>query len=146
MRAIAILGVGLMLLVAHAAAAAPGDPDLNFGTGGVLYVSDPVGPFAGASDAALMPDGSIVAAGFASADKLPVAGLVRLDPDGLIDTRFGQTGFPAFPSPGAQGLLNAILPLPDGTFLLGGCRLAPPFFPPGRPATASVMAPPRTAS
>jgi len=125
-RAVAILGVGLTLLLAQPATGAPGDPDGNFGTGGVLFLSDPTGPFAGATDAALMPDGSIVAAGFASANKLPVGGLLRLDAGGLIDTTFGQTGFPSFPLPNAQSELSAILPLSDGTFLLGGCSLAPP--------------------
>jgi uncharacterized delta-60 repeat protein len=89
------LAIVASLVVTGMAAAAPGDLDLSFGSGGITQI-DLVPPegFALVRAVATQPDGKVVAAGYAeSADQsfLDIV-VVRLARDGTLDESFGSGG------------------------------------------------------
>ena len=100
-RSVAAVGILSAALVAWAtvAAAAPGDLDTSFATGGIFTSTFGAGNGAGVDGVAVQPDGSIVLAGFsAPADQQSIADessnlvVARLTPAGVLDTTFGTGG------------------------------------------------------
>jgi uncharacterized delta-60 repeat protein len=107
-------GAVLMLNVAgHALllrVLANGMPDPAWGNGG--FVAPP--SFVG-NALALLPDGGVVAAGSALAQPR----LLRLRPDGRLETRFGGAGLATF-DVRAPSLVDAVLVQPGGRVIAGG--------------------------
>ncbi len=96
--AVAILSAALVASAA-VAAAAPGDLDTSFATGGVFTSTFGAGNGAGVDGVAVQSDGSIVLAGFsapaaqqATADETSNLVVARLTPGGALDTTFGTGG------------------------------------------------------
>jgi uncharacterized delta-60 repeat protein len=102
---------------ADSAAAAPGDPDPSFGTGGTLTFQ-PKSLDSLVNDVAVQPDGKIVVAGWASGD----FAVVRLNPDGSPDTSFGNGGSVVENGvgPSSEDLADAVVIQPDGKILVAG--------------------------
>ncbi|MDP9794102.1 putative delta-60 repeat protein [Catenuloplanes nepalensis] len=106
-----------------------GTPDPAFGTGGVTYtdVTGAGGDDAG-TDAALLPDGSLVVGGYALRDSGPSSFLAaRYTPTGTLDPSFGTGGVVAdVLLPGRifeQGLAVAVHP--SGPLVIGGKSYTP---------------------
>jgi uncharacterized delta-60 repeat protein len=97
----------------------PGSLDLSFGDKGVMAIppdeEDPAAPTGEAIE--VQPDGSILVAGSLGPDAL----VLKLTPDGALDTSFGDGGT-LLPGPGA---IHAILVLAGGGIVLGGFNGAP---------------------
>ncbi|THF70922.1 hypothetical protein E7T06_05010 [Deinococcus sp. Arct2-2] len=98
-----------------------GAPDPSFGTGGQVVID-----FAGDRDTAravaLQKDGKIVVAGGATVPgDTERFGLLRLNPDGTLDSTFGTGGklTTAFPASSADRA-GALLILPDNRIVVGG--------------------------
>jgi uncharacterized delta-60 repeat protein len=102
------------VLFLGSAAAAPGDLDPSFGTGGEVELA--LGSVAVAQDIALQPDGKIVLAGSGPRGVT----LARFDSNGTIDSSFGSGGTVE----GPFGTATAVVAQPDGKLLaavsLGG--------------------------
>jgi uncharacterized delta-60 repeat protein len=92
---------------------AGGDPDLGFGSGGL--VANPLGPGSTASALARQVDGKIVVAGRAQGHFT----LARLLTDGTLDPDFGSGGFAATPIGTASGAAALGIEA-DGTIVSGG--------------------------
>ena len=114
-RLCAVLGasvVAAMLLFLGSAAAAPGDLDPTFGTGGVVETA--IGSAASARAMVLQPDGKIVLA------EQCVPGrdsrVARYSPDGRLDPTFGTGGFVT----GPEGTALAVAIQPDGRIVTAG--------------------------
>jgi uncharacterized delta-60 repeat protein len=101
---------------------ADGQPDTDFGTGGIAHYN--MGPLLSVNDyataIALQGDGKIVVGGSAFATEGDFTyrrfGLLRFDSEGDLDTTFGSAGSVIAPSPVAGGgdYLTAIARLPNG--------------------------------
>ncbi len=84
-----LFGAFLMMNLSSSAEAAPGDPDLGFGTDGkVLTDFSGVGSDDDAKAIVLEPGGKILAAGRSDSS----FALARYNPDGSLDTTFGSGG------------------------------------------------------
>jgi uncharacterized delta-60 repeat protein len=98
-----------------------GTLDTTFGTGGIA-TTDLGGPDDKASDAALLPDGGIVAVG--STDALGILktafGVVRYDPDGTPNRAFDGDGVVTTPFFGKGAVANAVAVQPDGKIVVAG--------------------------
>jgi uncharacterized delta-60 repeat protein len=97
-----------MLLFLGPAAAAPGDLDPTFGTGGAAEATQGLGAVM-----TLQPDGKILVAGYTFPWELSVA---RYTPDGRLDRSFGSGGVAVGPSGRAIGLAIQ----PDGKIVATG--------------------------
>jgi len=96
-----------------------GSLDPSLGTTGTVTTT--IGTSAGASSAVLQPDGRIAAAGFArpaGKDHNRFA-LVRYNPDGGLDDRFGDDGV-VTTSMGTSSEAKALVLQPDGTLVAAG--------------------------
>lgn len=92
--------------------------DASFGSGGV--VTTPVGSSGDYCSAmALQPDGKIIAAGYAWAIYKRDFALVRYDPDGSLDSGFGNGGIAATDM-GGEEFGRAVAVHPGGGILLAG--------------------------
>ena len=100
-----------MLLFLGSAAAAPGDLDPTFGTGGVVETA--IGSAASARAMVLQPDGKIVLAGSAYPGGIAVA---RYSPEGKLDPTFGTSA--SMTGPEETQLAVAIQP--DGRIVTAG--------------------------
>jgi uncharacterized delta-60 repeat protein len=107
-----------IVVVPAPAAAAPGDLDPTFGTGGVAIL--PVAVHSYANAVAIQPDGKILLAGYAytggSGGDMAV---VRVDAAGALDPSFGTGGLVTLPA-GVQSLAYAVALQPDGAIVVGG--------------------------
>jgi len=105
---------------ADSAAAAPGDLDPSFGTGGTLTFK-PQGADSLVNDVAVQPDGKIVLAGSANND----FAVVRLNPNGSPDTSFGNGGSVLENAVGTNSddLADAVAIQPDGKIVVAGTSL-----------------------
>jgi uncharacterized delta-60 repeat protein len=80
-----------------------GSLESSFGTGGVVTI--PIGSWAVGYAMALQPDGKIVVGGNGKAtDGSPLAAVVRLNPDGALDSNFASGGILQFPGGGLNAL------------------------------------------
>jgi uncharacterized delta-60 repeat protein len=112
------LTLALVAGLGSSAAAAPGDLDPSFGTGGTANV--PVGQtWDGAHAVAIQPDGKIVLAGEATTvvDRMAV---VRLLPEGALDTTFNFTGIKTLNAPRPDASAEAVAVAPDGKIVVAG--------------------------
>ena len=115
--------------------AAPGGPDLTFGSNGLVImqfgVTSPEYPFGRAM--AIQPDGKIVVVGQALmvdpnvGDLVPVGAVVRLTADGFLDPAFGGgDGWVLTPAVAFEGGdlhewdASAVIVQPDGTIVVAG--------------------------
>jgi uncharacterized delta-60 repeat protein len=106
------------LLILHPAAAAPGDLDTSFGSGGT--VETPIGTTSHATALLVQPDGRIVAGGTSwvrRGNSLDSSFTVtRYLPDGRLDAGFGSGGVATGPCCGASALALQ----PDGKIVQAG--------------------------
>lgn len=108
----------LLFTLTHAAHAAPGDLDPTFGTSGIARVD--YGGHDNGEALAVQPDGKILVGGKASFPGSDAVGVARLNPDGSLDTSFGDGGrifahlFPYFFE------LEDLALQPDGKIVVGG--------------------------
>jgi uncharacterized delta-60 repeat protein len=101
-----------MLLLLGQAAAAPGDLDPSFGSGGTVETR--IGGTSFAQGLALQPDGKIVLGGSADPGGVAVA---RFNTDGSLDSGFGSGGIV---TTGTFGSAYALAIQPDGKILAAG--------------------------
>ena len=86
---------------------APGTLDESFGDGGILWLKYPT---SGANAVAVQSDGKIVVAGYIG-QKLAI---VRLLPDGALDSSFGTEGLVEIPVLARNNVVKAVAFQPDG--------------------------------
>lgn len=98
--------------------AAPGDLDPTFGLGGIAVVD--FGGHDHGQDLALQPDGKVVVGGYASVPGVSSFGLARLNPDGSLDTSFGNGGQVFTTLFGRSASLEDLALQPDGKIVVGG--------------------------
>src|SRR3954471_1124471 len=123
MRRAACLAIVLSIafVVTGLGAAAAGDLDPTFGSGGLVTTD-----FGGRGDSALgvavQPDGKIVAAGSSSAhDVFNVDfALARYNPDGTLDSSFGSGGTVLSDSGSTIDAASDVLLQPDGKIVAAG--------------------------
>jgi uncharacterized delta-60 repeat protein len=106
----------LLLLLAPAALAAPGDLDRSFDGDGLRIVN--WGGPDSAHDVAVQPDGRIVVVGVGFLAPVDF-GITRLNPDGSSDTGFSADGN-AFVALGGDELAFAVAVQPDGKIVAAG--------------------------
>jgi uncharacterized delta-60 repeat protein/uncharacterized repeat protein (TIGR01451 family) len=101
-----------------------GTLDTHFGTGGMLTTA--IGTRAAVAGAALLPDGRIVAAGWARAANTSSSefALARYNADGTLDNGFGSRGI-VTTSVGTSSTASSVLLQPDGTILAAGSTSGP---------------------
>ncbi|PYE51073.1 hypothetical protein [Deinococcus yavapaiensis] len=96
-----------------------GNLDTTFGAGGKTQVN-----FGSGNDqayaVALQSDGKILVAGFASAGSARDFAVARLEPDGRLDTSFGQGGKVTVAVSTAEDRAYAVLVQSDGRIVVGG--------------------------
>ena len=97
---------------------ADGSADTTFGTGGVSRTAAGQS-FSNAQGCAAMPDGKIVLAGFSGEPGDVKPTLVRLSPDGVPDTTFGNGGISRI-TVGHSAWMQAIIRLDDQTLGVTG--------------------------
>ena len=101
-----------------------GTLDRSFGSAGTVLVDHVAGTRGWASAVALQPDGKIVVAGYARTREPPFRfdlALVRLNPDGSLDSGFGSGGW-VVTDVGASGTINALTLQSDGKIVVAGSR------------------------
>jgi uncharacterized delta-60 repeat protein len=96
-----------------------GTPDAGFGNNGIVTtdmgsMSDL--PFA----VAIQPDGKIVVAGFVHSNTGQDIALARYNPDGILDSTFGNGGKVVMPLAGSDDYLFDVVIQPDGKILAAG--------------------------
>jgi uncharacterized delta-60 repeat protein len=103
-----------------------GTLDPTFATGGKLLMPELANPIEEILGEALQPDGSILAVGTSVGSDGGAALIIRLTPDGVLDTTFGEGGGLVYTSPFATAgsvsifAANTIIVTPDGRLLAGG--------------------------
>lgn len=96
-----------------------GNKDDSFGNEGIVTVGF-TGGFAQAIEVLLLPDGKILLAGSVSGTSGGDFGLVRLLPDGSLDTGFGNGGKVVADASGGYDSASAALLQPDGKVVVVG--------------------------
>jgi len=103
-----------------------GSPDTGFGPfggGTATFTRNGVDPVEG-SDVALQPDGKILVAGRVfsgvSGSSLDDALVIRVNPDGTLDTGFGSSGWAMLDVGGNQDFAQGLALQPDGSIVVGG--------------------------
>jgi len=100
-------------------AARPGDLDPSFGTGGIAL--DAPGLYNNGYAVAVQPDGKIVAAGDTSDGPNSDIILMRYNPDGTLDTTFGENGITVYICPGSSSeTVGQIALAVDGKIVVAG--------------------------
>jgi uncharacterized delta-60 repeat protein len=119
-------------VAAGSAAGAVGDFDPTFGSGGMALAQVGLGssPNSQAYSMALMPDGKVVLAGWASDAASPshtAAGFARFTTAGVLDPSFGSSGngtfvtqFGVTASPSSQVTIAGTVAQPDGRVVVSG--------------------------
>ena len=98
-----------------------GSLDTSFGTGGKVLLNISGGLGDGVRALVIQPDGKILAAGAAG----PNALLIRLNPDGTLDTSFASTGFLVVNASGLAGShFFALAQRDDGKIIAAGFAIA----------------------
>lgn len=98
---------------------ADGSLDDNFGNDGEVTF-DIAGDWDRLSAVAITPSGHIIAAGFATTTNDRDFLILRLQPDGTLDTGFGSGGMVIHDFEGAEDRINYLSLLPDGRILVAG--------------------------
>jgi uncharacterized delta-60 repeat protein len=104
---------------------ASGSLDSTFGSGGIVITA--IG--SGGQDAAalvLQPNGKIVVAGYADVASNTDFAMARYQPNGLLDTTFGNGGTLVIPGTGLNYLQAAVLQ-PDGGIVVAGSTGGSPY-------------------
>lgn len=118
-RVLRTTALAIALVLTPVAAAADGDLDFGFGTGGVV-VTTVSGAQLTPSSLVVQPDGKYIVAG----QLLSAAGgqfaVVRYQPNGSIDTSFGDGGFATTGFGTLGAIASAIALSPDGDVVVGG--------------------------
>ncbi len=96
-----------------------GSLDDSFGIGGTLITSIGTGDDA-AYAAILQPDGKILVGGKAQYGGNIALALVRYDPDGLLDERFGDHGILSIDDPNRSEKISIMMFRPDGKLATAG--------------------------
>jgi uncharacterized delta-60 repeat protein len=104
-----------------------GSLDTSFGIGGRITISPHLSRGgAGASGLAVQPDGRILVAGSTTPGYASEVALVRLEPDGSLDSSFGSNGIVTTSFPGYQAMrANGVTLQFDGRIVVTGL-VAPP--------------------
>lgn len=120
-RAVGVVTTGIATDFALTRHNSDGTPDTNFGSGGVA-TTDLGGPGDEANDAALLPDGGIIAVGRTDAAGILNSdfGLVRYNPDGTPNTSFDTDGIVTTDFFGRGDQANAVAVQPDGKIVVAG--------------------------
>lgn len=106
-----------ILVAATTANAAPADLDPSFGSGGVVTL--PAVVSSTLIDQGSQADGKIVFGYKRDSDGIPE--LLRMNPDGSVDSSFGTAGKFALPlAGGTVASVEAVVPLSTGRILVGG--------------------------
>ncbi|MBI2690756.1 MAG: hypothetical protein HYX29_02240 [Solirubrobacterales bacterium] len=106
-----------LLASVSAAGAAPADLDPSFGSGGVVTL--PAIVSSTLIDQGLQSDGKVVFGYERDVDSMPE--LMRINPDGSVDSSFGTAGKFAPPLAGGTAAeVEAVVPLSTGRILVGG--------------------------
>ncbi|MFI8965398.1 calcium-binding protein [Streptomyces sp. NPDC053493] len=113
------LGLVLALVLPGTAAAAPGDLDPSFGTGGRVVTSFP--GFAGGNDIARQGDGKLVVVGQSEGG----FALARYNTDGSLDPTFAGDGTTTSDFGGGSHSANAVAIQPDGKVVVAGTTEMP---------------------
>src|SRR6266508_1150910 len=115
------LAAALMVASAVAAAAAPGQLDPSFGSGGTVVTQFP-STYSGARAVAVQGDDRIIAAGFAHTDNSVVSdfALTRYEANGALDGTFGAIGQVRTDFGGRYDLALAVAVQPDGRIVVAG--------------------------
>lgn len=108
----------LSLISGLPAAAAPGDPDLTFGTDGKT-VTDLGRPYDLGRAVEVQPDGKIVLAGWSAEGSIANFAVVRYLPDGSLDPSFGSGGKVVTAS-ATPDFAHALALQADGKIVLAG--------------------------
>ncbi|PVZ20158.1 MULTISPECIES: M10 family metallopeptidase C-terminal domain-containing protein [unclassified Pseudomonas] len=96
---------------------ADGSLDTSFGGGTGKIMLDQSGSFYGAAAIRVGEQGSLYVTTLTGSDTLTVT---KLNPDGSVDTRYGDQGTRAFSATHFEGLYATSLVMPDGSVLFGG--------------------------
>ena len=121
-----LLTIGLVILFltfGHTTIASPGDLDPTFGNGGKLIDGFLVSSGDGANGIAVQADGKIVAAGRSSGPSfsdVPDFALIRYNPDGSLDTSFGNGGKVVTPIGTSGDFASSVAIQPDGKIVAAG--------------------------
>ena len=96
---------------------ADGTPDSTFNGTGKLVLDQAV-DCQGLESGLVMPDGKLVIGGSAG----PTGGFLvgRINPDGSIDTTFGDNGFVKQQGTGAESFIKSMATTPDGSLIVAG--------------------------
>ncbi|HJX29814.1 MAG TPA: delta-60 repeat domain-containing protein [Thermoanaerobaculia bacterium] len=117
---IAAAFTSLLFTLTNAAHAAPGDLDPTFGTSGIA-LADYGGVYNNGEILAVQPDGKILVCGEAALPGSAAVGVARLNPDGSLDTSFGQGGrILAHLFPRHISNVEDLALQPDGKIVVGG--------------------------
>jgi uncharacterized delta-60 repeat protein len=116
-----VLAAASVVAVALPSAAAPGQLDPAFGTGGTVVTELP-SSYSGARAVAVQPDGRVVAAGFAHTNDsiLSDFALTRYDARGVPDPTFGVGGWVRTDFGGRFDEALAVAVQPDGRIVVAG--------------------------
>ncbi|MFG2335324.1 calcium-binding protein [Streptomyces yangpuensis] len=112
------LGLALAVALPGAALAAPGDLDPSFGGDGV--VTTDLGAAEAAADTVVQPDGRIVAVGGDATDFFGNFAAVRYNPDGSLDTTFGDGGKVSTDIAGGSDSAEGVALQADGKIVVVG--------------------------
>ncbi len=103
----------------RSAQAAPGDLDLDFGTGGLVITS--IGDYNDTGSAvAIQSDGKILVVGYSNTPYGNAIALVRYNTDGNLDNSFGTNGKVAIPFGSSSAIGNAVAIQSDGKIVVAG--------------------------
>lgn len=114
-----LLSLVLALVAAPAASAAPGDLDPSFGSGGMVkLLESEEDSYVGG--VAVQSDGKVVLAGYENGSAV----VLRLLPNGELDSSFGVGGKAATVLPGGESGAYAVAIQPDGKIVVAGSAKA----------------------
>ncbi|MGW9069779.1 calcium-binding protein [Streptomyces yangpuensis] len=113
------LGLALAVALPGAALAAPGDLDPSFGGGDGVVTTD-LGAAEAAADTVVQPDGKVVAVGSDATDFFGNFAAVRYNPDGSLDTTFGDGGTVSTDIAGGSDSAEGVALQADGKIVVVG--------------------------
>ncbi len=97
-----------------------GSLDTSFGNDGTVVTQFLTGSQEEAYDMAIAPDGTIIVVGQSISSGASGIAIARYNPNGTLDTSFGNGGLVVTPTSGGVGLADSIALEPDGTIVVGG--------------------------